>query len=107
MFDSGRLAAHFGVEQQESHDGHLLLQGKIRLFFANDKLVLISDGARRYSQIPAPLWQLAGAEPHAHLLITRSGDIALQLSSSDPEQDQTDWAAATISSTLPVLVDLV
>jgi len=106
MFDSSKLAAHFGIEQLDGSDGHLLLQGKIKLFCANDKLVLITDGARRYGQIPDALWRFASAQPNVHLLTTRSGDIALQLASNDPEQDDSDWAASIIANTLPTLMDL-
>lgn len=106
MFDSSKLAARFGLDEIGEGDAHLLLQEKIRLFCTNDKLVLVTDGARRYAQIPAALWEIVTEHSGIHLLITRSGDIALQLMSSGEDDDQNDWAAATIAAVLPMLLDL-
>lgn len=106
MLDSAKFATFFGIEQGTAGHDYLLLDGKIKLFCANDKVVLISANARAYATIKESIWDIVSAEPGAHLMLTRSGDIALQLNFSSDETDETDRAALLVQALVPNLVEL-
>ena len=105
-FDSKKISAHFGVQSSEEDYSYLLLQGKIKLFCSQGKVVMVSDGGRSYAQIPVNLWDFVSATPSAHLLTTRSGEIAMQLSSSHSDLDESDWCVEVIRQIIDVFAGL-
>lgn len=106
MLDSTKFATSFGIEQGAAGHDYLLLDGKIKLFCANDKVVLISANARSYAAIKESIWDVIATEPGAHLMLTRSGDIALQLNFPSDATDDTDRAVALVQTLAPSLAEL-
>lgn len=106
MLDSAKFATFFGIEPGTAGHDYLLLEEKIKLFCANDKVVLISANARSYAAIKEAVWSVIANEPRAHLMLTRSGDIALQLNFPSDATDETDRAVAMVQTLTPLLVEM-
>jgi len=106
MLDSAKFAAYFGIEPGTAGHDYLLLESKIKLFCSNDKVVLISANARSYAGIKESIWDVIANEPRAHMMLTRSGDVALQLHFPSDATDETDRAVAMVQTLTPLLVEM-